>query len=441
MSSVSRAGPRGGKGTAKATDTSGSGSKPQKTDTKTDTAKASDLNPKTQPTAEQMRIAQIIDTRTEDPDMKNKIKQVMDATHKSEDEVWTALHDCDNDLDRAVNMLLEGEGQGEWVTSGTKKKNRHPGATVSSTRGEKSDNNNRDRSEPGETGGPDRERSRTRGGGPPRMRGRGSSDSRGWRGRENKENEKNLQEEGGREQGPPRRGGGGRMMNGPGRSGRGGRGGRSGPRTFQSREKGGGPGFPRAIDTWNPQGDAEPADAPTNGPDNGGENWGDFPSPEDWDNEEYTGSLADTKVFTPSANVSSQPGVSQVAAAQSGLEARHDAPIADLATAASVLPSVPVGSGSLDAAASMLPTALTATGLTAAQSAAQASKSLTPAQTQYFASLGTENLKAMVGGAGASSGTTNGTKEASSYLSAVNSGGYQSSVATTYQSTPAYTAT
>jgi hypothetical protein len=29
--------------------------------------------------------------------------------------------------------------------------------------------------------------------------------------------------------------------------------------------------------------------------------WGDdFPSPEDWDNEEYTGSLADSKVFTPS---------------------------------------------------------------------------------------------------------------------------------------------
>lgn len=30
------------------------------------------------------------------------------------------------------------------------------------------------------------------------------------------------------------------------------------------------------------------------------ENWDTFPSPEDWDNEEYTGSLADTKVFTPS---------------------------------------------------------------------------------------------------------------------------------------------
>ena len=35
---------------------------------------------------------------------------------------------------------------------------------------------------------------------------------------------------------------------------------------------------------------------------------GEFPSPEDWDNEEYTGSLADTKVFTPSTSVEPEPG-------------------------------------------------------------------------------------------------------------------------------------
>jgi hypothetical protein len=72
------------------------------------------------------------------------------------------------------------------------------------------------------------------------------------RGRENKENEKNLEE--GRE---GYRRGGGRMMNGPGRSGRGGRaGGRLGPRTFQNRDKG---GFPRSIDTWNNPGAGENA--------------------------------------------------------------------------------------------------------------------------------------------------------------------------------------
>lgn len=58
-----------------------------------------------------MRIAQIIDTRTDDPGLKEKIRQVMDATRKTEDEVCTALHDCDNDLEKAVNMLLEGMAQ------------------------------------------------------------------------------------------------------------------------------------------------------------------------------------------------------------------------------------------------------------------------------------------------------------------------------------------
>ena len=41
--------------------------------------------------------------------------------------------------------------------------------------------------------------------------------------------------------------------------------------------------------------------------DNAG-NWGDdFPAAEDWDNEEYTGSLADSKVFTASGQVSRKP--------------------------------------------------------------------------------------------------------------------------------------
>jgi hypothetical protein len=117
----------------------------------------------------------------------------------------------------------------------------------------------------------------------------------------------------------------------------------------------------------------------TAGPDNGGESWGDFPSPEDWDNEEYTGSLADTKVFTPSANVTSQVGGSQIPGTisqSSGLDPRHDAPVADLATAASSLPAVSVASGSLDAAASMLPPSLTSAGISAAQSAQVNMKSL-----------------------------------------------------------------
>nr|CAD7569214.1 unnamed protein product [Timema californicum] len=303
MSSVGRSASRGGKGGKLDACTT---SKPQKADSKSDSPKG--LDPKIQPTAEQMRIAQIIDTRTEDPDLKDKIKQVMDATRKTEDEVCTALHDCDNDLDRAVNMLLEGMGQGEWETSVKKKKNRQP----STTKCESSVNNLEVEQEDWA-----QDRGRTRGGGPPRMRGRGGLDNRGWRGRENKENERNLDE--GRD---GYRRGGGRMMNGPGR-GRGGRGGgRLGPRTFQSREKG---GFSRPIETWTGSEDTSgeslkmenlgnefsstedwdietiPGSGTNVGTGNVSDKWGDdFPSPEDWDNEEYTGSLADSKVFTSS---------------------------------------------------------------------------------------------------------------------------------------------
>ena len=32
----------------------------------------------------------------------------MDVTGREEEEVIVALHDCDNDTNRAINMLLEG---------------------------------------------------------------------------------------------------------------------------------------------------------------------------------------------------------------------------------------------------------------------------------------------------------------------------------------------
>lgn len=199
----------------------------------------------------------------------------MDATRKTEDDAITALHDSDHDINKAVNMLLEGEAQGEWETSGKKKKNRQPTGAKSNEVANNRTGGEGD-GEEGETPVPaantEREKPRNRGG-PPRLRGRGGND-RGigtylnscsrcehaillssavsGRGRENKENEQNT-EEGftkNRGEGGFRRGGRG-MANGPGsRSGRGGRGGRLGPRTFQSRDKSGG-SFPRSIETWN----------------------------------------------------------------------------------------------------------------------------------------------------------------------------------------------
>ena len=136
----------------------------------------------------------------------------------------------------------------------------------------------------------DRDRSRSSRGGPPRLRGRG-------RGRDNKENFEDGDGETGGSRGRGSRGGP-RMSNGPGREGSGTRGGRGGrgfrrPRPIQS------------VDTWGEDG-AESSTLPKV------ESWGvDFPSAEDWDNEEYIGSLVETKVFTPSQAVTAVTPVPQ----------------------------------------------------------------------------------------------------------------------------------
>lgn len=73
MSTQPRTAPRGGKNSKL---DSVSMTKSQKNDSKSDPPKTLD-NPKAQPTAEQMRIAQIIDRRTDDTKLKEKIKQVI----------------------------------------------------------------------------------------------------------------------------------------------------------------------------------------------------------------------------------------------------------------------------------------------------------------------------------------------------------------------------
>uniref|UniRef100_T1JFU6 UBA domain-containing protein n=1 Tax=Strigamia maritima TaxID=126957 RepID=T1JFU6_STRMM len=304
-------------------------------------------NPKIQPTAEQMRLAQIInDTKeSDDPDLNTKIDQVVELTGKSKDEAIVALHDCDNDPHRAIDMLLEGKvAQGEWETSTKKKKNRqasNPVAAADPTQLQQqqqqqqpnancaNNKENRNRSEkcrdqerePQDAGG-----SKNRG--PPRLN-RGGSSNRSWRGRESEKNERNLEDSKSHERNAENRGSRGRggMMNGRGR----GRGSHR-VRTFQNRgvsqsagggTRGGsaggggtasgvgpgpspGPGgagtFPRSIDTWT-NSTAEQVEA------GGGDttmsvgNWGDtFPPTEDWDNDDWTGNLSETTVFTPSAS-------------------------------------------------------------------------------------------------------------------------------------------
>lgn len=78
MSTQARTAQRGGKNSKL---DSVSSTKTQKSDAKSDPPKILD-NPKAQPTAEQMRIAQIIDTKTDDPSLKDKIKRVCDSIFK-----------------------------------------------------------------------------------------------------------------------------------------------------------------------------------------------------------------------------------------------------------------------------------------------------------------------------------------------------------------------
>ncbi|GLV43563.1 lingerer [Carabus blaptoides fortunei] len=290
MSSSNRTTSKGGKGTKG--DTTTKTQKSEKSDTqkieKNKLGKGSGDKSQSQQNSDSIRNAKYKDLRPEDPSMKEKVCTVIEMTERSEEEACFALHECSFDINQAVNMLIESSGQ-EWVTSVKKKKNRQAASTNKTEGNTEAGADEWQDTPPAQTGN-ERDKSRTRGGGPPRMRGRG-----GWRGRENRENEKNLESEGLRR--------GGRMSNGPvrgGGSGRGGRGGgRLGSRTFQSRE-GGGPRntFTRTtMDTWN-------ANTATQGGTFGeAENWdNEFPSPiDDWYNEEYTGSLADTKVFTPSS--------------------------------------------------------------------------------------------------------------------------------------------
>lgn len=136
--------------------------------------------------------------------------------------------------------------------------------------------------------GRDRERDRPRNsrGGPPRLRGRG-------RGRDNKEN---VEDGDGDHFGGSRGRGsrsGPRMSNGPGREGSSGRGSGGGTRGGRGGIRRGQRGQAPVTETWE-----EGADYSTM---TNVEPWGvDFPSTEEWDNEEYIGTLVETKVFTPS---------------------------------------------------------------------------------------------------------------------------------------------
>uniref|UniRef100_F7I9T6 Ubiquitin associated protein 2 like n=1 Tax=Callithrix jacchus TaxID=9483 RepID=F7I9T6_CALJA len=231
-----------------------------------------------QATAEQIRLAQMISDHN-DADFEEKVKQLIDITGKNQDECVIALHDCNGDVNRAINVLLEGNPDTHsWEMVGKKKGvsgQKDGGQTESNEEGKE----NRDR---------DRDYSRRRGG-PPR-RGRGASRGREFRGQEN--------------------GLDGTKSGGP--SGRGTERGRRG------RGRGRGDHFIFSR-TFNPADYAEPANTDDNYGNSSGNTWnntGHFEpddgtsawrtATEEWGTEDWNEDLSETKIFTAS-NVSSVP--------------------------------------------------------------------------------------------------------------------------------------
>nr|XP_060613930.1 ubiquitin-associated protein 2-like [Anolis sagrei ordinatus] len=240
-----------------------------------------------QATAEQIRLAQMISDHN-DADFEEKVKQLIDITGKNQDECVIALHDCNGDVNRAINVLLEGNPDTHsWEMVGKKK-----GLSGQKEAGQ---------AEPSEEGKENRERerdfSRRRGGGLPR-RGRGTSRGREFRGQEN-----GL--DGGKTGGSSGRGTErGRRGRGRGRGGSGRRGGRfsaQGMGTFNpadyaepaNTEEGYGNSN---SNTWNNTGSFEP--------DDGTSAW--RTATEEWGTEDWNEDLSETKIFTAS-NVSAVP--------------------------------------------------------------------------------------------------------------------------------------
>ncbi|KAM6435670.1 ubiquitin-associated protein 2-like isoform 2-T2 [Liasis olivaceus] len=260
-----------------------------------------------QATAEQIRLAQMISDHN-DADFEEKVKQLIDITGKNQDECVIALHDCNGDVNRAINVLLEGNPDTHsWEMVGKKK-----GVSGQKDSGQ---------TEPSEEGKENREKerdfSRRRGSGLPR-RGRGASRGREFRGQEN-----GL--DGGKTSGSSGRGTErGRRGRGRGRGGSGRRGGRfsaQGMGTFNPADY----AEPTSTDegygnsnsnTWNNTGSFEPDDGTrvdyirgegSNYPrkfDTAPGAW--RTATEEWGTEDWNEDLSETKIFTASS-VSSVP--------------------------------------------------------------------------------------------------------------------------------------
>ncbi|XP_064152452.1 ubiquitin-associated protein 2a isoform X4 [Anguilla rostrata] len=230
-----------------------------------------------QATAEQIRLAQVIYDKN-DADFEGKVKQLMEVTGKNQDECMVALHDCNEDVNRAINFLLEDSSDTtSWETVGKKR------GLVKEGSSSENKENKENREKRGE-----REASRGRGG--PIKRGRGANRTRDVR------SEENGVDLGPGERGVDRRGRGrgrGSGVRGRGRGAGGSRFSSQGMGTFNPADytpnSGSGAGGARS-DTWE-SGAKDSVD--------GTGAWRN--SLDDWVTEDWNEDLSETKVFTSSA--------------------------------------------------------------------------------------------------------------------------------------------
>uniref|UniRef100_K9IPV0 Putative ubiquitin-associated protein 2 n=1 Tax=Desmodus rotundus TaxID=9430 RepID=K9IPV0_DESRO len=223
-----------------------------------------------QATAEQMRLAQVIFDKN-DSEFEAKVKQLMEVTGRNQDECIVALHDCNGDVNKAINILLEGNSDTtSWETVGGKKKNF----------GKESSENKENREKRSE-----REVSRARGNN--NRKGRGGNRGREFRGEENgidcSQGDK-LSDRGKRARG---RGFGRGRGRGAGRVSTQGMG------TFNPADCSNSPsidGCGTKPVVW---------EAAQNGADEGSGAWKN--SVEEWTTEDWTEDLSETKVFTASS--------------------------------------------------------------------------------------------------------------------------------------------
>ncbi|XP_041643237.1 ubiquitin-associated protein 2-like isoform X3 [Cheilinus undulatus] len=223
-----------------------------------------------QATAEQIRLAQMIYDKN-DADFEDKVKQLIEVTGKTQDECMVALHDCNEDVNRAINFLLESTSDtNSWETVGKKR-------SLGKEGGPSEIKDNREKK------GQEREASRGRGGS--NRRGRGIS-----RGREGRVEENGFEVAPGERRGDPGRRGRGRGAGGRGR-GRAAAGNRfssQGMGTFNPADYTANSGTRQ--ETWEGDGN-EPAEETGT--------WGG--NVEDWTSEDWNEDLSETKVFTASS--------------------------------------------------------------------------------------------------------------------------------------------